>query len=1103
MNRLGGIVLFRPQPNRTMTIRALAKYWWTAVVLPVADAQVILNEIVASNDARGYLAADGIAYDWIELHNAGDLDVDLVDHYLTDDPTSLTKWQFPRSFVVPASGYSMVFASDRNALVEGQEHTNFKLNSGDGEYLALVAPDGVTILNEFSPGFPSLMLHHSFGPPSPGIGPELLLEATPGAPNSEAAPTPAILFFASSEDLIVSGDPVTIEWDTENAANVTLQGTTEHPPAVDPSGSLTLRPELHQSYTLIARNEYGVVRETLDISVTPKVKEFTASPATLATGGKTVLRWVATGSNHQNSLDNVSGHSIRSPLLFTPTNETLVELDALWRKAPVPLPTNWEDPALDDSDWPQIPGPIHEAGNYRIDFHLDDPAALTSYTLVAPNGISLGITLNGTPLPSGDSHLPPSLSAFEFIIDPEILVAGRNVLTFSVHRPFTELPIKVAAWRPQPVPVEVPVTLNSTNEFGGDSQTITLTILPPDTDLAPLPSVAITEFFWSYDGTFPVEPYRFFEINNFGDIAVDLTSFQLVGSQTFSFRDTSDPILEPGEFAVIVTYHPGFAEQWPGDRNVIGQFENPQAEGTYQFQFREGILDPYGRLFEYVDAEQIGLIGDFLDTVERADPRESSRSPDNWYVYQSDLHGAGQGTPGEAPFRILDLSFTPEFASPGDQVTLNWQVSREADLTLLDHGPLTGTSGSIPMVVPEDARSFFFKLRAQTQFQIYEQRATLILPPAIAYFHQSKTAITPGDEVRLSWSFLNEYSSFNATIDPELPSPAYGSPTFTPMISGFPTESYWRYRTFNEPPPENWTSPDGAKFWRANYTPIGFGKDNLRFELTPSDWLTTYFHKSFVVREVEEINGLFLDLLFDDGVAVYLNGHEVLRENLPEGELGHLTPALAPAPGNGLSYRTFEIDPSHLIEGDNVIAVSVHNTSADDLDFVFDLGLRAQRPVPESGRKNYTLTTSNIAGTSTAEITILFAEPQSEYEWQSELGLTGDPATTDTDGDGLYDLLEFATGTDPKTPNPSPLQITISPDRTLTLSFPRNLLASDALLGAEVSDDLLNWTNVGSRTSGMTFRQSVAPEGTHIAEVIYQSYAPVRSGKKYFRLRAR
>jgi hypothetical protein len=100
--------------------------------------------------------------DWIELHNPGPASVNLNGWYLTDTTNVLTRWRFPATNIA-ANGYLIVFASSKNRAVAGRElHTSFNL-SGNGEYLGLVRPDGVTIASEFAPLFPEQFDNISYG----------------------------------------------------------------------------------------------------------------------------------------------------------------------------------------------------------------------------------------------------------------------------------------------------------------------------------------------------------------------------------------------------------------------------------------------------------------------------------------------------------------------------------------------------------------------------------------------------------------------------------------------------------------------------------------------------------------------------------------------------------------------------------------------------------------------------------------------------------------------------------------------------------------------------------------------------------------------------
>lgn len=112
-----------------------------------ADGPVI-SEYLTDN-AGGALDEDDDSSDWIELFNPSQSEVNLDGYFLTDEPeVNKMKWRFP-AVTMPAGGYLVVRASNKDRRVAGKPlHTNFQL-SGD-EDLALVAPDGVTIVHGYT-----------------------------------------------------------------------------------------------------------------------------------------------------------------------------------------------------------------------------------------------------------------------------------------------------------------------------------------------------------------------------------------------------------------------------------------------------------------------------------------------------------------------------------------------------------------------------------------------------------------------------------------------------------------------------------------------------------------------------------------------------------------------------------------------------------------------------------------------------------------------------------------------------------------------------------------------------------------------------------------
>lgn len=142
--------------------------------------KIIISEFMALNSSIR-ADVDGTFSDWIELHNPGDVPIDLSGWHLTDESTNLAKWTFPTVTIAPGA-YLTVWASGKDVVASnGEIHTNFKL-SGSGEYLALVEPDTTNISFEYAPTYPAQLSDVSYG-----IylnQPTFFKTPTPGAANS-------------------------------------------------------------------------------------------------------------------------------------------------------------------------------------------------------------------------------------------------------------------------------------------------------------------------------------------------------------------------------------------------------------------------------------------------------------------------------------------------------------------------------------------------------------------------------------------------------------------------------------------------------------------------------------------------------------------------------------------------------------------------------------------------------------------------------------------------------------------------------------------------------------------------------------------------------
>ena len=121
-----------------------------APAAPPTGPTPVISEFLASNSG-GLRDEDGDSPDWIEIHNPGPESARLGGWFLTDSTNLLTRWAFPE-VILPADGRLLVFASGKNRTnATAPLHTRFALGV-DGGYLALVKPDGRTVVSEYRHG---------------------------------------------------------------------------------------------------------------------------------------------------------------------------------------------------------------------------------------------------------------------------------------------------------------------------------------------------------------------------------------------------------------------------------------------------------------------------------------------------------------------------------------------------------------------------------------------------------------------------------------------------------------------------------------------------------------------------------------------------------------------------------------------------------------------------------------------------------------------------------------------------------------------------------------------------------------------------------------
>ena len=162
-----------------------------------------------------------------------------------------------------------------------------------------------------------------------------------------------------------------------------------------------------------------------------------------------------------------------------------------------------------------------------------------------------------------------------------------------------------------------------------------------------------------------------------------------------------------------------------------------------------------------------------------------------------------------------------------------------------------------------------------------------------------------------------------------------------------PPGDAWRFNDLSDGPSSlAWRLANFADdSWLSGLAPFGYGIPLPAFTPVRSvengHWVETdYFRKVFDVADPSIYKGLNLFVQRADGIRVFLNGTVVLLNNLSSSALTDSL-ALSELPANEqLLWHQFQIPPTLLLPGRNLIAAEVHQGSLQGtLDLVFDLQL--------------------------------------------------------------------------------------------------------------------------------------------------------------------
>ncbi len=166
--------------------------------------------------------------------------------------------------------------------------------------------------------------------------------------------------------------------------------------------------------------------------------------------------------------------------------------------------------------------------------------------------------------------------------------------------------------------------------------------------------------------------------------------------------------------------------------------------------------------------------------------------------------------------------------------------------------------------------------------------------------------------------------------------------TETTAVPILPAGSTWRYTiATNEIP--GWTTPSfDDTSWLPGPAQLGYGDGDEATVVGDETNLITaaYFRRAVAVTNATSLADLSLRLLADDGAIVYINGREILRQNMPTGSVAFTTLSVTNVTSPAENYFIdYVVSSTNLVEGTNSIAVEIHQSASNFTDLGFDMAL--------------------------------------------------------------------------------------------------------------------------------------------------------------------
>ncbi len=182
-----------------------------------------------------------------------------------------------------------------------------------------------------------------------------------------------------------------------------------------------------------------------------------------------------------------------------------------------------------------------------------------------------------------------------------------------------------------------------------------------------------------------------------------------------------------------------------------------------------------------------------------------------------------------------------------------------------------------------------------------------------------------------SGTFLQSISTTVVDIDQSGSGPTPG--TYEQFAFG----STWKYYDLGTDPGAFTTTGYNDSSWSSGAAELGFGDGDETTTISDVNQVANMFRKTISITDGDQYEQLDYDILFDDGVVLYVNGDEQARSSNMSGTIAWNT--LATGTISDAARLTGTVPASALVDGTNYIAVQVSQNSTASSDVSFNMGL--------------------------------------------------------------------------------------------------------------------------------------------------------------------